>query len=239
MPPTLVTSAQTANWFNQATSKTTAGFDALTGDLLVAFGGTEDADTISISTPTNSGAGLTWTAFTNSPANLTDYSWVGMWWAVVDTDRTGMTVTFTRSGANSTYGGAVAVIRDHNGVTAAAAKSNATSGAPSIAITTASDNSMVVCAAGDWNAADGTTRTWRTINSITPASGSGEIVYQRNSSFATYYMAAWSDAGAAGAKTAGLTAPTGQKWEGLAVEVLAAAGGGAAAPKQLATLGVG
>ena len=102
----------------------------------------------------------------------------------------------------------------------ASAKTNVASGAPSLGLTTIGDNSAVVAFVGDWNATDGASRTWRTINSITPSSGGGdEVTYFRDAIHYAAYAAYWSDVGPVGTVTTGLSAPAGQKYSIIAVEV--------------------
>jgi hypothetical protein len=74
------------------------------------------------------------------------------------------------------------------------------------AITTTQDNSAIVYVGADWTATDGATRTWRTINGITPTSGKwpGEGLLPRvRFTQYTVYTGYWNDAGAAGSKTTG------------------------------------
>jgi hypothetical protein len=93
-----------------------------------------------------------------------------------------------------------------------------------LALTTTGANSAVINIVGDWNAVDGASRVWRTINSITPSSGAGtEGLYLLDTGLATIYSARWTDVGAAGSKTTGLSAPTGQKYSIIAIEVLGSA----------------
>lgn len=175
-----------------------------------------------------SGGSLTWTQ--EQVISLGDqWTWVSIWTATVDVDKT-MSVTFTRSGNTSViWGGNVKPFRDSNGI-GASASTNVTSGAPSLDLATTQNNSSIVVANGDWNAGDGSTRTWRTVNGITPTAGNGlELSHFRNSSLYTIYGAYYSDTGTAGTKTVGLSAPSGQKYSIVAVEVLGTAASGSEA----------
>jgi hypothetical protein len=81
----------------------------------------------------------------------------------------------------------------------------------------------------DWNAVDGAVRTWRTVNGTAPTSGNGfERSYVRDAASMTYYCAYYPDAGAAGSKTVGLSAPSTMRYVICAVEIKGAQG-----PKQL------
>lgn len=94
-----------------------------------------------------------------------------------------------------------------------------TTGAPSLSITTLFDNSAIAVYVGDWNAV-ATARTWRTVNGTAPSVGNGfEKTYFNDGSHYTTYAAYYPDAGTAGAKTVGLSAPSGQQYTIIAVEV--------------------
>jgi hypothetical protein len=135
-----------------------------------------------------------------------------------------MTVTFDRAGATGSFGGGVQNFRGSDGV--GASSSTTGSGGPSLSLTTTQANSAIVVASSDWNAVDGTTRTWRTVNSLTPTAGNGlERSYVLLGGGFAEYAAYYSDAGTAAAKTVGLSAPTGQAYSIGAVEVKGAAGG--------------
>jgi hypothetical protein len=87
-------------------------------------------------------------------------------------------------------------------------------GAPSLNLATTQADSAIVVANADWFALDGSSRTWRT--------GAGpptELSYARGSASYTVYAARHANAGAAGSKTVGLSAPGGQKYSLAAVEI--------------------
>jgi hypothetical protein len=137
---------------------------------------------------------------------------------------TSITVSIASSGSTGSWGLSVLQFRNATAV-GASAGTNAASGGPSQAITTTQDNSAIVCVNTDFAAIDGTSRTWRTINSIIPTAGNGmERVYANPTGAYTAYVAYWTDAGTAGAKTAGLSAPVGQTYNIVAVEVKGVAG---------------
>lgn len=210
--PTFVQEAETAYAATQ-TTQTTGTFDVLTYDVLVAYGFNETNNAVTIS---NNGAALTW--LLAQDVAVASYTRVGMWTTVMAADRTGLTVTFTAS--TGMLGGNVLTFRASAGP-GASQKTNVASGAPSLSLTTTRPNSAVVSASGDWNAVDGASRTWRTINSITPTSGNTlERTYVRDAARATFYGAYWTDVGAAGAQTTGLSAPSGQKYSIVSLEVL-------------------
>jgi len=99
------------------------------------------------------------------------------------------------------------------------------SGAPSLQLATTGDHSAVACIVLDWNGVSGTTRTWLTVNGVTPTAGNGyELDYTLVSGNYGVYIAYWPDAGPAGTVTVGMSAPAGMKYTAIATEVLGTAG---------------
>jgi hypothetical protein len=171
--------------------------------------------------------GQTWTSLGTTGFGLGTESAAQVWsttWAATGT----LTVTVTRTASGNTPQHALQahVWRDHDG-TGAVAIDNDAGTAPSLDVTTTSDNSGVSTFVDDFNAADGASRTWRTINS----SAMTETYYLRNAAAHTVYGGYRANAGTAGVKTTGLSAPTGQRPAVISVEVkgLAGAGGDATA----------
>jgi hypothetical protein len=212
-----VTSAASA-WNATGTSKTTGSFSVQSGDVIVCFGvGEDNGQTGNYNTPTNSGTAFTWTnKFTTNGASAAK---IGVW-TTTATATQSMTVTLTCATGALDNGVGVMVFRNSAGGFGATANTTSGGSAPSLAITTLAANSMLVTVVGDWNAVDGAARTWRTVNSITPTAGNGlEVVYSFVSGHYTVYAAYYSDTGATGSKTVGLSAPTGQSSTVGAVEV--------------------
>lgn len=211
--PTLVGVRDAGSWSESTSPRVTPAFDAQAGDVLVAVGATETRS-ITLTTPTNTGGALTWTlrqSITGGNSTAPAY----LWTATVDTDRTGMTVSVTRSGTGN-IGLAVLQFRGSDGLGASAKSGTASvSGVPSLAITTTTDGSALVCFNADWNATAGA-RTYRSVNG-----GPVEDVYAGTAGL-DYIVEAfhYPDAGAAGAKTVGMTTPSGQRYALVAVEVL-------------------
>jgi hypothetical protein len=101
------------------------------------------------------------------------------------------------------------------------------SGAPSLTITTTQNHSAIAVLVLDADANNGSSRAWLTVNGVTPSAGNGyEQVYSYSASEYAAYVAYYPDAGAAGAQTVGLSAPS-MQYTILAVEVL---GGAATTP---------
>jgi hypothetical protein len=94
------------------------------------------------------------------------------------------------------------------------------SGAPSLTITTTQNHSAIAVLVLDADANNGSSRAWLTVNGVTPSAGNGyEQVYSYSASEYAAYVAYYPDAGAAGAQTVGLSAPS-MQYTILAVEVL-------------------
>jgi hypothetical protein len=219
--PTFIQEAETTWTAQSGTTKTTASFSVNSGDILVAFGFGEERDTNNQTLSISDSSGWTWT--TQQSVLITDYCPTYIWTATA-ASTTSITATVTKSvGFSYAFGLNVLTFRSSGGAGASSSTNNA-SGAPSLGLTTTGANSAIVVANSDWTAGTGS-RTWRTVNSITPTSGNGlEVTYDTAGGNYTGYGAYYSDAGATGAKTVGLSAPTGQKYAIVAVEVLASSG---------------
>lgn len=214
-PPTFVAKYEVASWTASGTSKT-ASVTVAAGDQLVVLGASEDFAK-PLSTPT--GGSLTYSL--KASISVSNYTTVSIWTAPCPTSQ-----SFTLTSTIPTAGEAgINAIRFSGSSGAGLGTStNLASGAPSLGLTTTGDNSAVLCISGDWSAIDGASRTWRSVNSFTPTSGNGfELTYARDAAIYTVYGAYWPDAGAAGAKTLGLSAPAGQKYSTAAVEIFGTA----------------
>lgn len=225
--PTFVQEIETV--WNNTNDKTTASFTVQVDDVLVVGSiGEGHAVTNAIS---NSGTAFTWTL--RQEVNVTDYTRVWLW-TTTATAAQSMTVTFD-SNTTGYFGANVLQWRDSTGI-GASAKTNVSSGAPTLNLTTTQANSAIVVANGDWNAGDGASRTWRT-----NAGTFTEQTYFRDSARYTVYGGYHADAGAVNTYAVGLSAPTGQKYSIVAVEVKGTAAGGAPAfpPNSLFLTGVG
>lgn len=221
--PTLVASGQTA--WNTTTTPKTASVTVAVGDILVVKGATENGLT-TLATPTG-GSGFTWTLRQSYVRGNTNP--VGYLWAAVATVAQTFTLSLSASSPQN-WGFGWEVWRGSDGVGASAQTPttgvDATTGAPSLAITTGYANSALSVISSDWNAVSGT-RTYRAVNGFTPAAGgSGESgAYPGDGAIYGVYSTYYPDAGTAGSKTVGMTAPTGQKYVVLAVEIRGSAGG--------------
>jgi hypothetical protein len=192
-------------------------------DLLVViaigadYGGAGD----DFSDPT--GGGMTFALRQQHQLTLNSFPWG--WTGQSGSNQT-VTLSVTVPTNSPRYGAVWAVVRGSDGYDSSA-KNNGTA-ASSIAVTTTTDKCCLIMGIGDWDAVDGAARVYRTVNGITPvAGGAGEISYQRTVGEYTTYGAVWSDAGAAGSKTVGFTAPSGGtvKWAGVVIAMKGSAGG--------------
>lgn len=210
--PTRVSSSASA--FNTSTTpKTVSGVSVQAGDLVVVSAGSENGNSTA-SDPTSTGYTFTLAGTAGSGGSECE---ANTWYATAPSTAT-ISVTNTVAGGGQ-WGMEVTVWRNHGGVgNVFAADSNTTTSAPSGALTTTGANSAVDCVVADWNAS-ATAPTYRNLGD-TPVQDAGAV------SGGAYSIYAWHnpDAGAAGAKTIGLTAPT-MRWAMVAVEILAATSG--------------
>lgn len=221
--PTFIQEAE-VGWAQAAgATRVTPSFSVQVGDILCACLLSEDFDGTGGLSASDSGSN-SWTQ--QQEISVSTYTDVDISTAIA-ASAASLTGTVTRVDAGNAkgFGANFLTFRGSDGV-GASNKTNA-SGAPSLSLTTTQANSAIVVVVGDWNASDGTTRTWRTVNSITPSAGNGfEVTYYSDGSLYGLYIAYYPDVGAAGSKTVGLTVPSGQKYSIAAVEIKGAAGGG-------------
>lgn len=213
-PPTFVAKYD-SNPVRSGTSTGTPATQSVTtavGDALVLYADVGDPGATSFSTPTG-GTGLTWTL--QQQFDTASFCVVKVWTAVATTAET-FTLSVARTGTANPWGWTALRFSDTAGVGATnIANGNA---APSLTLTTQQANSAIVVTSPDWDLVAGA-NTWRT------PSGSTAAVEQTDVTLASSYRAYGAyhaDAGAAGSKVVGMTAPTGQAYVTVAVEVLPA-----------------
>lgn len=209
--PTEVTNAATA--FNVATTpKSVSSVSVQTNDVITVLSITGNNLT-TVGTPSDGANTYT----LRQTVNFTDFTDVRVWTAVA-AGNASLTIQAARGGSGGDrWGFDVGVDR---GASVGASAQAHTTGAPSVSLTTTQDNSAVYVVVGDWTPVDGASRVWRTVNGFTPTSGNGaEKVYSFTSGALTCYVARYPDVGTAGAKTFGLSAPTGQKYSIAAIEI--------------------
>lgn len=203
--PAFIQEVQTI--WSTLTDKTTSSFNVKAGDILVVYVGMEHAHG---AMPTVSGGSLTWTLRQIAHTDLNSSS-AGVWTATVDADKS-MTVSVDTPNTQN-FGLNVLTFRGSSGV-GASSVADAVAGAPSLNITTTKANSAIVVLSVDWNAGDGASRTWRT-----NAGALSELTYYYESSRYTAYAGYHPNSGPIGTYAVGLSAPAGQKFSIVALEI--------------------
>lgn len=214
--PTLAAYSASA-WDTTTTPKSTGSLgDAAVGDVLVALIADESDDGSEGYTVSNSGTAQAWTEQSETTGTTGSDAWAQSATAIASGALTAVTLTAARDAGTAQYYGILgARFTGSTGVGASARSTAGATGAPSLAVTTTQDNSSLIAVVVDWNAADGGSRTWLQVNGASPT----EVAYFRDAARYAVYAAVWADAGAAGAKTVGLSAPTGMQWVGAVVEI--------------------
>lgn len=200
-------------WNTTTTPKTSASFDVVAGDLLVVVGHKRDGASF-LNTPTNTGTAFTWTLQQSVEIGTTEHK-LYIWTAPATVTQS-MTVSVTQSAANDGWGFSKFTFRYSGGVGASVKTSSLGSGAPSIDITTTRPGSAVIVFNSDNAAVDGASRTWRA-----NAGTLTETTYFRVAAQEGLYIGYHADAGVIGTYAVGLTAPTGQSYHMIALEILA------------------
>jgi len=221
--PTFV--AQYATAFNNSTTPKTAmsAVAINSGDVLVAVSANETASSDSLGFTENGTASFVF----QQNYIISDYTGVEIN-TYTATANESLTVTITDS-VGKLFGGNVIRFSGSAGV-GASAKAQGATGSPSVNITTTQANSAIVAICGDWNAVSGTqtftmggsSTGW---TALTDYPGDG-VHY----GVAIGYIG---DAGAVGTKTIAMSAPTGQKWSIIVVEVKGSASASASLPPVL------
>jgi hypothetical protein len=215
--PTFVLKAETTWTTQAATTKTTASFSVLAGDVLVACMQGDQVSTVG--TLTASGGSLTWTQRIAQGTGSQTETTIAT--AVVDTNKS-MTATVTKGSGSFTvtFGMTVLVFR---GVASVGATAGVNGGpaAPTVNITTTAANSAVIVSCIDGGGGDGTTRTWRA-----NAGALTEQTYDREVGSSTHYVGYHADSGAIGTDAVGLTAPSMSAYALAAVELLGSVAAG-------------
>ena len=214
-PPTFVAEYETA-WNSTTTPKTTANFNVLSGDKLVAYAVSEYHEN-TIATPPGGTLAGTWVL--QQTIYVSNYTYVRLWTMVVGSDQNGINVSFTRSAGAGYFGGNVLHFRNSNGI-GVTNQANAASGDPAVTLNSVSANSAIVMVIGDWNAIAGAQVANESIGSFVELT-----TYEGDGLHYGVYGGYYSDVGAAGNKTIGQTDPNGLQWAIVAIEVLGTVGG--------------
>jgi len=197
-------------------NKVVTGVSVLAGDLLVVLPVSEDYTAAKVADVSSGSEVWAIQEAVEIAGNSTAYGFTA---TAVATATLSITVSLVDQ-SPSAWGFGVFVFRGHGGV--GATNSDTGDGAPLLSLTTLGDSSAVAVASADWNSVDGSTRTWR-------AGITGKDYFRDAAAYAAY-MGLAADTLSAGIKTEGLTAPTGQHYSIVAIEVLGSGGGGPAVP---------
>jgi hypothetical protein len=204
------------DYASNLTPKTTS-VTTQAGDLVVIFGGGENSNT-TLATPTGNGLSFALQRQIVVTNNATAY----LWTATDAAGGTNWTLSVSCSAGNS-WGYSCYVFRNTNGL-GVTNTANST-GTPSLGLTTSAGNSAIAVFTADWNAVDGSTRTWLTASGITPtATNRLEMDYVLVNGAYTVYGAYYNDITSASSVTVGLSAPTGQKYSLIGAEILGLGG---------------
>lgn len=199
------------------TGRTTASIPVTAGDKVVVFGAGEDS--VGTGTLTLSlGGGLT-SALTEHQRDQTSPSYAPVVISSADVNTTGnITATVVGNTANTKHMNVgVWVIRDHGGIGVSGKSQGIAGTVPSLTLNGCSAHSRIIAVVTDWSAANGA-RTYTTVNSASPVERGhfGDGVNWHYDAFD------YADNGVVSNPTLGESAPTGQKPNMVAVEVLSA-----------------
>lgn len=217
---TFIAALTVADTSGSAADLVTASFTPATGETLVILGVTEDS-AFTFGTPTNTANTITWTSRkVNNPASNT---YTAIWSGNVTAGGSACTVALPLLGGSGRK--SMALLRFSSAQIAASPATSGTngSGAPTGTIVTTGTNSFVAIANGDWAAVANGSPTY--------VSSSGTPVEDFKTTTTGIYSAYFwhQPAATAGTQNIGITAPTGQTYNLIALEVQGAAAAPAAA----------
>ncbi len=198
-----------ASVHGKSTVTTPAFHTAAGGEVLVALVATDGPNTAGTQKVTVSGAGLTWTLIKRANAQDGDSE---VWEATASTVLPSATVTSTETKSGYSQDLTVIAMEGVAGIGASAAASGA-SGAPTLNLTTTASTSLVFAVGSDYDNAIARTLPpgWTTLDQWVNT-GVGDTYWSQYTNTPT---------GVAGSVvTAGDTAPTGDRWNLVAVELL-------------------
>lgn len=194
-PPTLSSYTESASFVTATSRNITISW--LAGQVIVIAGITENEGTVTLTNPpTAAGGVLTFVNATGSPSTNGTNQWPGFyfWSARAAADGASVVIT-SATGSGKLAGIAAFVLSGCDGLgTMVQTKFSGTTTAPTVALTRAQANSMVLAAQGDFNAINDTT--------VTANAGNGAAATQRHAqntaTGATIFLFSYPDQGAAG-----------------------------------------
>jgi len=194
---------------NNTTPKT-FNVNVVPGDVIIVAS-LNDGTNVNYGAPTASG--VTFAEIQAIP-NDASFRWpeAKAWAGVATTTNAALTVSVTcNTGDWSTFG---YVVGDGQLGASSSGHDNGSVTAPSLALVTEGNNSVIVYFDSDVNGSSLSGRTYRTIN----GSAGTEGWAQSDGFVLTSFGVSYADAGTAGSKTTGMTVPN-QRWSAIAVEV--------------------
>lgn len=210
--PSFIQKVETDWSYASSVSTTTAAFNVLAGDILVAYEVCEDyasCNSLSIA----SSPSLVWT--TQQFILRSGYSPITVWTAPVVTNTNNLTVTFSNSSSGAShFGGAVLTFRNSGGVGVSSQAYG--SGVPSLTLSGVSANSAIVLANSDWTAIT-TSPSY-----LTNAGTFTQTSYYADGAYYGVDAGYYANAGSAGNYAIGLSSPS-QKYSLIGLEIKAAA----------------
>lgn len=193
------------------TPKTTGSFSVEVDDLIVITAHMGEAD-IALGTPTNTGTALTWTlhqfAYTSGSGSY-------MWTARATVSES-ITVSVTQASATRNWGFNRTTLRGTGGAGASVKTSAQGSGIPSISLTTVRPGSAIFWCINDDASVDASASKVY----LTDAGSHTEITYSRQGTAYAVYTSVNIATTTPGAYTVGLSAPIGQTYHMIALEIL-------------------
>jgi hypothetical protein len=207
--PALTNSFSVNSAAQDASTLVTSTFAPSAGDLIVVKGVIESTSLVQYNTPTDD-QGNTYTLqdFDDTASSC----WVGLWTAVA-TSSAAMTVSLSITSTD--WHSMVVEDWDDASLASTPALAHAVgSGSPQSTMTTVAPGSVVSWLNGDWNAVNPTGHVYDS-TSATPVEDGLHYVA---AAYVAYY--AYQAAVSAGSQTLGLTAPTGQQFSTLGIEIL-------------------
>lgn len=224
MAPTLASSTPVYSAARDTSTLSSGSISANAGDVFIIKLVAEDTP-LTIAAPTCSGQTVALIASSTAASNCP----VSLYKMTVSGSPGTVTISCTFTGSGRWH---MAVFNRWTGCTIAgtpAVNATKTGGTtPSATLTTTAANSAIDVSVGDWNAVAPGTPAYR-------LSAVQDALHDKTTANYAGYGFHTLDAGATGAKTIGMTAPTGQAWTMIGVEILASGGSGTDAPAEAAT----
>jgi len=209
--PTLVASYPAYSAASNTTALTTPSFTPASGEIIVVKRATEDSAHAYSGVP--SGGSLTYTS--RASDNSGSHCYVDIYTAV----GAGASMTVSSGALSTSAWHSMMVERWSGAQLAATPATNSTktgTGAPSATVITVASNSIVTSVNADWAAIAPTGRAYR-------SSANEDGLHDKSTgNYVAYFF--YQTAAASGSQTIGLTAPTGETWSMLGIEIQDAGG---------------